>query len=397
MKDFWRVSSYGYPNPFNPDPKPQEAWTTFKSFCDRDQDSYNSLKAYWGSHKAPRKLNSHAVESWKAAFEEFGLLYVISNSNKITITPAGEQFHDAAEQKNEQEFVWIGINLLFRYPMQGPPRGQKKGTARADSDILPYRFLYSALRDLGDYFWWTELERILCQVFSTSAGRPAIDAVRQLRENPSKLEDYPLPVDEKQGVFYNSLNQVANHAGMNHLVLGKDNESEHYGPHESRRKHFIKRDYLSLVSVALGDPTSLTNCGISEKYVDRLPNAPALTDEQSYFDYLGAAVPSLKAVGATATPKSVTLGRDIVFILKSGEHFESVSQDHQNRVVQGKTLTLCRLARNHRVILSTDVNWTYLVVGKELAGPNTVRLILRRARPITNIDPIATLFGGNDA
>ena len=397
MKEFWRVNSYGYPNPFNPDPKSQEAWATFQSFYHRDQGSYDSLKTFWGSHKAPRRLDRHAVESWKAAFEEFGLLYVISRSNTITITPAGKQFHDAAEQQNEQDFVWIGLNLLFRYPMQGPPRGPSKNPAHRDANILPYRFLHSAMRDLGDYFWWTELERILCRVFSTSAAGPAIDAVRRLRANPSKLEEYPLPVDKRKGAFYNSLNQVANHAGMNHLVLEKDKESEHYGPHESRRRHFIKRDYLSLVSVALGDPTSLTNCGVSAMYVDRLPTAPALTDEQAYFDYLGAAVPSLKAAGATATPQSVALGGDIVFVLKSGEHFESVSADHRERVIQGKTLTLCGVARNHRVILSTDVNWTYLVVGKEIAGPTTVRLSLRRARPITNIEPIETLFGGYDA
>ena len=396
IKDFWRVNGYGYPNPFNPDPKSQEAWATFQSFYHKDQGSYDSLKTFWGSHKAPRRLDRHAVESWKAAFEEFGLLYVISRSNTITITPAGKQFHDAAEQQNEQDFVWIGLNLLFRYPMQGPPRGRRKNPAHRDANILPYRFLHSAMRDLGDYFWWTELERILCRVFSTSAARPAIDAVRHLRANPSKLEEYPLPADKRHGAFYNSLNQVANHAGMNHFVLEQDNESEHYGPNESKRRHFIKRDYLSMVSVALGDPTSLTNCGVSAMYVDRLPTAPALTDEQAYFDYLGAAVPSLKAARATATPKSVALGGDIVFVLKSGEHFESVSADNRERVVQGKTLTLCRVARNHRVILSTDVNWTYLVVGKELAGPTTVRLSLRRARPITNMEPIETLFGGYD-
>ena len=397
IRDFWRVNSYGYPNPFSPGAKSQEAWATFHSFYQSDQGSYSSLKAFWVSHKAPRQLDSHAVESWKATFEEFGLLYVISRSNTITITPAGKQLYHAAEQKNEQAFVWIGLNLLFRYPIQGPPRGHSKSTAHSDADILPYRFLHSAMRDLGDYFWWTELERIMCRVFSTSAARPAIDAVRALRANPFELERYPLPVDKRRGAFYNSLNQVANHAGMNHLVLEQDNEGEHYGPNERRRRHLIKRNYLSLISVALGDWTSLTNCGVSAMFVDCLPTAPAFTEEQAYFDYLGAVVPSLTAAGATATPKAVALGRDTVFVLKSGEHFETTSVDDRERVVQGKTFTLCPIARNHRVILSTDVNWTYLVVGKDLAGPTTVRFSLRRARPITNIEPIARLFRGDDA
>ncbi len=397
VKDFWRVNSYGYPNPFSPDEKSQEAWAKFRSFYQRDQGSYDSLKEFWESHNAPRRLDRHAVESWKATFEEFGLIYVISRSNTITVTPAGKQFHDAAERKNEEEFVWIGLNLLFRFPLRGPPRGRRRSPAHGDADVLPYRFLYSAMRDLGDYFWWSELERVLCRVFSTSTAHSAIDAIRYLRINPSELQGCPLPADRRQGAFYNSLNQVANHAGMNHLVLEQNNESEHYGPNESRRRHLIKRDYLSLVSAALGDSMSFSGCDASAMYVDRLPTAPAFTDEQSYFDYLGEAVPSLSTTGTTAPPEVVTLAGDTVFVLEVGKHLKSVSADGWERVVDGSTLLLCQVARNHRVILSTDVNWTYLVVRKDLVGPNSVRLLLRRARPIINMEPIEMFFGGDDA
>lgn len=393
-RDFWRVNSYGYPNPFNPDVKSQEAWATFRSFYERDRGSYSSLKTFWESHEAHRKLDSHAVESWKATFEEFGLLYVISRSNTITITPAGKQFHDAAERNRERDFVWTGLNLLHRYPVQGPPRGRSKSAAHGKADILPYRFLHSAMRDLGNYFWWTELERILCCVFSTCEAQRAIEAVHRLRQNPSGLNGYPLPADKRKGAFYNSLNQVANHAGMNHLVLGQDDNSQLYGPNESRRRHYINRDYLALVSAALGDLQITTDCGSSAMYVDRLPTAPAFTDELRYFEYLGAAVPDLGA--ARAAPQAVTIAGDTVFFLRSGEHFESVSADENARTIQGKTLTLCRIARNQRVILSTDISWTYFVVGKDLAGPNTVRLALRRARPIINMEPVEKLFGGDD-
>lgn len=392
--DFWRVSSYGYPNPFRPDAKSREAWTTFCSFYENDQESYRSLKAYWGSPDAPRRLHSQAVESWKAAFEEFGLLYVISRSDTIVVTPAGKQLYDAVESNSRDDFVWIGLNLLFRYPLRGPPRSRRR--PHRDADLLPYRFLHSAMRDLGDHFWWTELERILCQLFSTSMARAAVDAVRDLRANPSRVEDYPLPVDRREGAFYNSLNQVANHAGMNHLVFDQENDGEHYGPNENRRRHFFNRHYISLVSAALGDTTSLTDCDVSATFVDRLPTAPVFTEEQAYFDYLGAAVPSLAAAGAAPTPEATAVAGDTVFVLKSGDHFEPVLEGDRERVVEGNTLTLCRIARSHRVILSTDLNWTYLVDDKHLVGPTAVRLSLRRARPITNIEPIETLFGDDD-
>ena len=396
-QDYWRVNSYGYPNPFIRESKSQEAWLTFKSFYDRDNGAYTSLKEFWETNR-PRKLDSHAVESWKATFEEFGLLYVISRSNRITITPAGKQFYEAAMREREEDFVWIGLNLLFRYPLQGPPRGRNKTPAHGTSDVLPYRFLYSAMRDLGDYFWWTELERIFCRVFATSEAKPAVDAVRQIRGEPSRrLASFPLPVAQRKGGFYNSLNQVVNHAGMNHLVLTQDNDSEHYGPHEPRRRHFINRQYLSLISVALGDSLAATDCAVSALYVDRLPTAPAFDDEQSYFDYLGAPVTGFRAVSGAAAPQAVTLAGDTVFVLKEGEHFEGLTATALERTIRGKTHVLCRIARNHRVILSSDTMWTYLVTGKDAVGSDTVRLSLRRARPISNIEPIETLLGGEDA
>jgi hypothetical protein len=395
--DFWRVNSYAYPNPFSPETKPQEAWLTFRTFRDHNNAPYSSLKAFWESSRAPRKIDSHAVESWKATFEEFGLLYVISRSNKVIITPAGQQFSDAADRKDEQDFVWIGLNLLLRYPLQGPPRSRGRSKAHDNSDVLPYRFLYSAMRDLGDYFWWTELERIFCRVFSTSEAKAAVEAVREIRNDPSRLAAYPLPVDRRKGAFYNSLNQVVNHAGMNHLVLIQDNESEHYGASESRRRHFVNRQYLSLISVSLGDSAAPSECNGNAMYVDRLPTAPSFTDEQSYFDYLGASVPNVAARTTATVPQTLILAGDTVFILKPGEHFEAVSSGVSERQVQGRTYALCRIARNHRVILSNDLTWTYLVTGKDLLRSDTVRLSLRRARPITNSEPIEVLLRGENA
>ncbi|HMN15372.1 MAG TPA: hypothetical protein PKD55_23895, partial [Bellilinea sp.] len=149
--DYWRVNSYGYPCYFSESEKSLEAWTTLLSFFDFAQ--YDALKQYWASPSAPRRLSSHAVESWKATFEEFGLLYVESGSNRITITPAGLQLREAAERNDQTEFAWIGLNLLLRYPLRGPRR--PKSEAHKDSDLLLYRFWYAALLDLDGYIWWT--------------------------------------------------------------------------------------------------------------------------------------------------------------------------------------------------------------------------------------------------
>lgn len=394
--DFWRVNSYGYPNHFSTEIKAQEAWETFSSFHDAHDTSYSDLKAYWAGGGGSRRLDSHAVESWKATFEEFGLVYVISRSDRITVTPAGFQFHEAATEKDEQAFIWIGLNLLFRYPLSGAAGRRGRGPHHTNSDLLPYRFLYSAMRDLGDYFWWAELERILCRVFSTNEAKAAVDAINDIRSSPSHISKYALVVPNRKGAFYNSLNQVANHAGMNHLVLGQDDSSEHYQPPESKRRHFINRNYMSLVNAALGDCSTPVGCRSSALYVDRLPTAPTHLNEQDYFDYLGASVPTfptISSVRESATPYALTLAGDTVFILKTGDHYHQLTSSLTEKTIQGQASVLCFLARNHRVILSTDLSWTYLVTGKDIVGADSVRLTLRRARPISNIVPLQELLG----
>jgi len=357
-------------------------------FLENQGESYSGLKDFWSSRRAPRQLDSHAVESWKATFEEFGLLYVISRSDKITITPAGFQIHQAAQDEDETAFVWTGLNLLFRYPLSGPPRSRRRPASHSDSDLLPYRFLFSAMRDLGDYFWWTELERIFCRVFATSEAKFAVNAVTEIRADPSKRTHYPLPVANRKGAFYNSLNQVANHAGMNHLTLLQDAESEHYGrPLKAVVAILIDRRFLSLISTALGDSSTAAGCRSSALYVDRLPTAPRHSDEQEYFAYLGATVQTLAATMGATAPTAVTVAGDTVFILKSGSQFEEITNSGHERIIQGSSSVLCVLARSHRVIISTDLAWTYLVTGKNLVGPDKVQLVLRRARPITNVEP----------
>jgi hypothetical protein len=394
--DYWRVNSYGYPNPFAAGAASQGAWQVFLTFVDRADGSYADLKTFWQSNKAPKKLDHAAVESWKAAFEEFGLLYVISRSNKITITPAGRQIIAAAADDNLEEFLWVGINLLLRYPLQGPPRGRPKSAAHGTSDLLLYRFLYSASRDLGDYFWWTELQRIFCRVFSTSEAKSATDAVRYLRANPNEVESFPIPAPASKGGFYNSLNQVVVHAGMNHLLLLQDDTTEHYPASENKRRHTVNRDYLNLIATALGDVPQSGGCATSASYVDRLPAAPILSDEESYFAYLGAPVVTLASLSSISALQTVSLSGDTVFILESDKHFIHVESSKTQNVIKGQIHTLCRIARNHRIILSTDLAWTYLVIDKVAAGTGEILLTLRRARPIVNSEPIQALLGGTD-
>ncbi|CAI0965757.1 hypothetical protein [Serratia quinivorans] len=383
-QDFWRVNSYGYPCFFSDSEKSLEAWTTLLSFF--DFTDYESLKNYWSSHLAPRRLSSHAVESWKATFEEFGILYVESRSNHITITPAGIQLREAAERDDRNEFAWIGLNLLLRYPLRGPRR--PKSDAHKDSDLLLYRFWYAALLDLDGYIWWTELERILCRVFLTNEATTAIEDVRTLRMNPELISQVDLPTAQRQGAFYNSLNQVAVHAGMNHLLLGGDDTECPYGVAEPKRRHFIRHDWIGMVRKALSSSGQSDQCAAGGLAISRLPAAPGFADEREYFDYLGAQVTPM-ATSVTSALSSVNLYGERVLFLSLNEHYRAID-DH---TIAGAVASLCQLARGQRIILSHDEQWTYLVQDKELIDAQIVKIRLRRARPISNFQVIRMLQG----
>lgn len=388
IADYWRVNSYGYPCFFSEGEAASNAWTTLVTFFNFDR--YDELKEYWDSTSSPWKLDHAAVESWKAAFEEFGLLYVLSRSNQITITPAGRQLKLAADNDDKNSFAWIGLNLLLRYPLRGPRRA--KSAAHTNSNLLLYRCWYASLLDLDGYIWWSELERILCRVFNTDEAEAAILDIKQLRSDVKLISTVSLPVDNRKGGFYNSLNQVAVHAGMNHLLLGQDGAECPYGVTEPKRRHFIKREWLGMIRAALSGDAGIDQCAVGGSAIARLPTAPILTSEQEYFDYLGASVAPMVAPGTTSL-STVQLQGERVFILEEGAHYV---RDMETTIV-GPIIRLCQLAKGQRIILSHDERWTFLVELKELVDATKVRIHLRRARPITNINVIRAMQGGMNA
>jgi hypothetical protein len=386
MLDFWKVNSYSYPNPFSSNRFAQQAWETLQSFT--RFSSYASLKAYWNSTTSPRPLDSHAVESWKATFEEFGLLYVLSRSDDIVITPAGHQFLDAAASGDAREFGWIGLNLLLRYPLKGPRR--PKGPQHAESDLLLYWFLYAAMRELQNYIWWRELTGVLCRVFRAEEAQSAVNTILGLRSGRIYINDYPPPVSDPRGKFYNALNQVIVHAGIYYLTLGGDDKEGFYDLKE--RRHWIRSDWLYLIDLALGSQINEAECDGGTRFVSRMPKAPDFAgDEQAYFDYLGAVVPSLAAATPAVPVIHTTLGGGSVAILKQVTHFTMLEAMR----IRGEVRYLCKLAKGQRVILSHDLGWSYIVEDKARTSATDIMVTLRRGRPITNPQPIQDLLEDN--
>jgi hypothetical protein len=385
---FWRVASYGYPNPFG-DKNAKFSWEILQSFV--DENSYEKVKRSWQSPSAAHKLDHAAVESRKASFEEFGLLYVLSGSDDIVITPGGQQLLEAARQGHEREFAWIAINLLLRFPLCGPPR--RLESPKRPPNFPIYWFLWAALFDLDEHFLWPELERILCTVGNQMEAVSAITAVRDLRAGRATLPNLPVP--NVQGAFYNSLNQVVVHAGLYYQLLDSTRVENPYDPAGSDvRRHSVEREFQDIVRLALGTGATQADveCSDPGQYVSRMPMPPSFQrgEETKYFDYLGATVPTMESsVSATSVEvPSLPYGSDSVSILTSVLHYTLTPQGH----LEGDIATLCRIGRNQRVIFSHDLKFTYRVKDKQRTPDGKIRLVVNRSKPITRPEPILPYF-----
>lgn len=385
-KDFWTVNSYAYPNPFSGSAKALDAWKTLLSFFEFEE--YTKLKEYWDSSSSARRISPHALESWKATFEEFGLLYVVSRSNRITITSGGRQLFEAAKKEDKFAFGWIGLNLLMRYPLHGPRAG-RRGAHRL-SDIFLYRLFHALLLELDNELWWSELERIACRIFHDTEIAPALEDLKQLRASPSRIGEIDRAREQRRGGFYNSLNQVANHAGMNDLIVSSTRENSPYKKHESdcmNRVLRINKEWFPYVTKALRADGDLNICAQLKAYTEALPVYKPFDSEEEYFDFVGAEVEDYKTAGSD-TLKNVSVNGVNAVILEDSKHYKSIAA---NRIV-GPQSSLCQLILGQVLIITGDRYWTYRILKKELIAPDSVCISLRRSRPISNFSAIEALL-----
>jgi hypothetical protein len=392
----WSVNSYSYPNPFQGSASGQTAawaqgaWEMFESFAQRP--SYASVKTYWENHPS-RPVKPHAVESWKATFEEFGLLYVLSKSDNVVVTGGGHQLVAAASADDEREFAWIALNLILRYPVRGESGRRSLGDDFDKSDLLLYWYLHAALIEL-DGFWQAELFRVLAQVFRRSEAQGAIELVREMRSGTIDITTYLDPSGGGSGGVYNTLNQVLNHGSLNHMLFTSSRKESRYFGGTSENWWHINDDFRDLIELALGGQVRPlpAGCATQASLMQRMPSALNPPDEQAYFDYVGAQVTPLaeaQATAAAAAAPTVEYGGEGVFLLSEGRHFTRVDALH----IVGPVHVLCVLAGERRVIVSDHLERTFMVEHKELAG-NEVVVRLRPARPILDHDYVAALFGG---
>ena len=384
MNTFWHVTSYGYPNPFSDGKNEKKSWAIFKSFA--QNDSYQKVKDQWESLSGSERLSAHSIESRKASLEEFGLLYVLAGSDKIEITPGGRQLIAAAEADDQDQFAWVGINLLMRFPLQGPPRSRV--TSNVTSAFPIYNFLFSALCELQNFVWFEELIRVLGKVTSLEGARLAVEQVRNLRSGKESFDDLD-PMPDLRGSYYNSMNQVLNHVGLAGLILSSERGGS---PYTLDRKDGLLSSASEIVRLAIGERSADVeddDCVVSDQFINRMPAVPPFGTETDYFRYLGAAVPDMgKArLEVEKSLPQVLFGQENVSVLTENIHYST-----DGHVISGDVATLCRVSRGQRLILSHDLEWTYKVKDKQRVEGGGVAVEITRSKPISNPETIFPLI-----
>ncbi|MHC2993874.1 hypothetical protein OB13_20680, partial [Pontibacter sp. HJ8] len=335
---------------------------------------YKLLKEHWTSKEASNIISPHGIESWKATFEEFGLLYVLSRTDEIIITDGGQKLKDAGENGKQLDFAKAGVSLLLRYPLTGPPR-RKRGKAQDESDILPYWFLYASMLELGGYLYRSEIDLILSRVFNIAQIPTTIELIRKLRSGEENLNSIRETNTISTPAFYNTMNMIVVHASMNYLLWKKE-DVIYSGVKDI--KYTFPKDMQALVTDSMGGVIGNPECEEDSSFLERMPSAPAFVDEKEYFKFLAAPLSLEPKFSESSTSTPFKFGEYL--ILKEGIHYTYID----GLTIKGTINTLCRVAVQQRVILNHNVSYTYIVLGKRRSSDGQIIVDLRSARPITN-------------
>jgi hypothetical protein len=133
MSFCWFTSFIGYPNFFENTGNAHELAQVFLKLV----EASIAAKTYSESKSLFPDLDHAQVETKKAAFQEFGLLYVVPRSDVITLTPLGAEIAALAptpnEAKRNRDTVLLALcSALSRYQFDNPsPVGGRRYSKRS--------------------------------------------------------------------------------------------------------------------------------------------------------------------------------------------------------------------------------------------------------------------------
>jgi hypothetical protein len=201
MSFCWFTSSIGYPNFFN---QQSDAYELAKVFFKFSEASLSG-KSYSQAKSLFTDIGYHQVETKKAAFQEYGLLYVVPSSDNITLTPLGHQIHDMCSDpkvglENRRTVLLALSRALSRYQFNNPfpVGGNRHKKEMQSSDVLPYLSCYYLMLKLDGIITTSEIRGALFGLQYMSDLRKLESSIQSHRKSGHRFTDLPnLPSDPR--------------------------------------------------------------------------------------------------------------------------------------------------------------------------------------------------------
>lgn len=228
MSFIWRTSFVGYPNFFVDVGASGELAEVFVKFADAAEQgvSYSDAKSLTG-------VSSHQAETKKAAFQEYGLLYVLPGSDTLTLTPLGKQVHALTRQgfdRDTRRLLLVALARgLARYQFTNPmPVGGRTALMLEPVDLRPYLAAYYLLHSLDGVLTKSELRGCVFGIESMADLSSAAEQIRRRRASGDPFPDLDgLPADprtrENLRIYFTS------HLGLDSQIVQANHNPALYG------------------------------------------------------------------------------------------------------------------------------------------------------------------------
>lgn len=314
--------------------------------------------------------STNQAETRKSLFEELGLLFVPYRSNRLILTPLGEQFADLlagrdlsgldAQTSREATalLIWAQCRTQINRPQS---RGAPKPSVAEwkNCDVKPYAAAWMAVLELEGQLGMDEFMGALRHIHRISEFPSALERIRSARLSGTALADPRTWLSGQPEMNY--VIYWRSHLTIANQLMERDADSQFL---------IARREYWDIVDAAL---RFQSGCGGDP--LDAITSASWDSPEDYFMNLAGAACPPFLATGA---PKLTTFGGQTLADLNGYELLKSPL------AISGGP-ELCGLQINLQCYHSDSPKRLLRIDQKLQAGGGVVRLQFGLGRPISDL------------
>ncbi len=137
------------------------------------------------AQKPTADISDQRLRTWKSVFESFGFIHVDEASEKqIELTQLGRLVKRLTDDLNEKiegandHLAMLAVQMLSRHTLRNP---LDSADYPADTNVHPYRLVWTAMRQLDNRLDWREMNRVLMHVTRKDQAADAVSLIKRIR------------------------------------------------------------------------------------------------------------------------------------------------------------------------------------------------------------------------